>query len=330
MSEETTNIDLEVPAGHLDNTRLDVYITTFVQNATRVKVQAGIKAGYVTVNQKQEKASYRVQPGDVIEIVLPKAPPPEARPEKIDLDIVYEDDHLIVVNKPAGMVVHPAFGNWTGTLVNGLMYHTASLSGSNGDAVRPGIVHRLDKLTSGLLVVAKNDKAHTFLSEQFVSRKISRTYQAIVWGGPQEPEGTFTGNIGRSNRDRKLMAVVEDDRGKSAITHYKVIEYFDHLSMVEVKLETGRTHQIRVHFSHFNHPVFGDTVYGGDNVRYGPNSGSRKKMFEHLIGKLQRQCLHAKTLGFIHPETREHMEFECDLPGDFSNVLSKLRRLCKP
>ncbi|MEX0685254.1 MAG: RluA family pseudouridine synthase [Balneolales bacterium] len=330
MSEETTNIDLLVPPGHHDNTRLDVYITTFVQNATRVKVQAGIKAGHVLVNNKLEKSSYKVQPGDKIEIVLPKPPPPEARPEEMKLDIVHEDDHIIVVNKPPGMVVHPAFGNWSGTLVNGLLHHTGNLSDPDGDDIRPGIVHRLDKLTSGLLVVAKNDKAHNFLSQQFVSRKISRTYQAIIWGIPEEPEGTYTGNIGRSTRDRKLMAVVGDDRGKTATTHYKIVEYFDHLCMVEVKLETGRTHQIRVHFSHFNHPIFGDTVYGGDSVRYGPNSGSRKKMFEHLIAKLNRQCLHAKTLGFIHPETLEHVEFECELPGDFSNVLSKFRQLCKP
>ncbi|MEX0927835.1 MAG: RluA family pseudouridine synthase [Balneolales bacterium] len=329
MSEETTNIDLEVPPGHFDNTRLDKYLTLFVQNATRVKVQAAIKEGYVQVNKKPAKSSYKVQPGDRIEVVLPKAPPPEARAEDIDLNIVHEDDHIIVVNKPAGMVVHPAFGNWTGTLVNGLLHHTENLSDSSGDDIRPGIVHRLDKLTSGLLVVAKNDRAHHFLSEQFVNRNISRTYQAIVWGTPEE-EGTFSGHIGRSGRDRKIMAVVGDDHGKPAITHYRILEYFDHMSLAEIKLETGRTHQIRVHFSHFNHPVFGDTTYGGDSVRYGPNSGSRKKMFEHLFKKLNRQCLHAKTLGFVHPATGQYMQFESNLPGDFNNVLDKLRRLCQP
>ncbi|MEX0771692.1 MAG: RluA family pseudouridine synthase [Balneolales bacterium] len=330
MSEETTNIDFVIPPGHHDNTRLDKYITGFVQNATRVKVQAAIKEGHVKVNRKLEKSSYKVQPGDIIKIVLPKPPPPEAKAEEIELNIIYEDDHVIVVDKPAGMVVHPAFGNWSGTLVNALLHHTKNLSSSNGHDIRPGIVHRLDKLTSGLLVVAKNDKAHTFLSEQFISRRISRTYQAIVWGTPEEAEGTFTGNIGRSNRDRKIMAVVNDDQGKSATTHFKVIEYFDHLGLVEIKLETGRTHQIRVHFSHFNHPVFGDTTYGGDSVRYGANSGSRKKMFEHLFKKLNRQCLHAKTLEFIHPETQKIVRFESELPGDFNNVLEKLRRLCKP
>ncbi|MEX0778636.1 MAG: RluA family pseudouridine synthase [Balneolales bacterium] len=330
MSEETTNIDFTVPPGHNDNSRLDKYITGFVQNATRVKVQAAIKDGHVKVNQKHEKSSYKVQPGDIIKIVLPKPPPPEAKAEEIKLNIIHEDEHVIVVDKPAGMVVHPAFGNWSGTLVNGLMYHTANLSGSNGDPIRPGIVHRLDKLTSGLLVVAKNDKAHAFLSEQFVSRKISRTYHAIVWGTPEEEEGTLTGNIGRSNRDRKIMAVVNDDQGKPATTHYKVLEYFDHLSLVEIKLETGRTHQVRVHFSHHNHSVFGDTTYGGDSVRYGSNSGSRKKMFEHLFKRLDRQCLHAKKLEFIHPETKETVMFESELPGDFNNVLDKLRRLCQP
>lgn len=330
MNEETTNIDFVVPPGHNDNTRLDKYITGFVQNATRAKVQAAIKNGHVKVNRKLEKSSYKVQPGDIIEIILPKPPPPEAKAEEIQLNIVHEDDDVIVVNKPAGMVVHPAFGNWSGTLVNGLLHHTEKLSGTDGDDIRPGIVHRLDKLTSGLLVVAKNDKAHNFLAGQFVNRKISRTYYAIIWGTPVEAEGSFTGNIGRSDRNRKIMAVVNEDRGKPAVTHYKVIEYFDHLSLVEIKLETGRTHQIRVHFSHFNHPVFGDTTYGGDSVRYGSNSGSRKKMFEHLFKKLDRQCLHAKALGFIHPGTHEYVRYESELPGDFSNVLDKLRRLCKP
>jgi 23S rRNA pseudouridine1911/1915/1917 synthase len=324
MDTDLTQFEMTVPPGHHENQRLDVYITQFVQNATRNKVQEGIKQGFVTVNGKVEKASYKMQPGDLIEITLPKPPPPEAKPEPISLDIIFEDSDLIIVNKPAPMVVHPAFGNWTGTLVNGLLHHANELSGVNDPAIRPGIVHRLDKDTSGLLVVAKNDYAHQFLAAQFARHDLERSYQAVVWGQP-EPEGIFTGNIGRSRRDRKIMAVVDDDAGKHAVTHYKVIEYFDYLALVDIRLETGRTHQIRVHFAHHGFPVFGDATYGGNSVRYGPNTGSRQTMYENLFASLGRQCLHARTLGFVHPTTGEKVYFESELPGDFRNVLNKLR-----
>lgn len=328
MEESTTNIELIVPGGHHENTRLDKYITQFIQNATRNKVQEGIKQGLVKVNGKLEKSSYQMQPGDVINIVLMKPPPPEAKAENIPLDIVYEDNQIIVINKPPGMVVHPAFGNWTGTLVNGLLHHTGKLSEVNDPGVRPGIVHRIDKDTSGLLVVAKNDTAHNFVAAQFAKHKLERSYWAVVWGRPPA-EGTFEGDIGRSKKNRKLMAVMEPGEGKRAVTHYKVIEYFDHLALVEIKLETGRTHQIRVHFSHFGFPVFGDKTYGGNSVRFGPNTGARKAMFENLFEHLNRQCLHAKTLGFIHPKSKEKVFFDSELPGDFKNVISKLLQYCK-
>jgi len=325
-----TEYFLEVPDGQHSEIRLDKYITSFVQNATRNKVQNAIKDGYVSVNGKQEKASYKMQPGDKIEIRLPKPPPPEASPEKMELDIVYEDDHIIIVNKSVDMVVHPAFGNWSGTLVNGLLYHTSeNLSRTDEETLRPGIVHRLDKNTSGLLVVAKNDVAHQKLSKQFADKTAERTYWTIVWGNPPD-SGTIEGNVGRSPKDRKIMTVLPDGKGKIAKTHFKVIEHFDHLALLEVKLETGRTHQIRVHMQKSGFYVFGDTTYGGAVVRYGPNTGSRKQMFNNLFSKVTEQLLHAKTLGITHPATDEFMEFDSELPAEFDHVLQTLRTNCKP
>lgn len=271
-----------------------------------------------------------MEPGDVIDINLPIPKPPEAKPEKMELDILYEDDDLIIVNKDAGVVVHPAYGNWTGTLVNGLLWYADELSKQDEETVRPGIVHRLDKETSGILVVAKNNRAHRILSEYFRTKDIERTYWAIVWGQPDEKEGTITGNIGRNPRDRKKMTVLPDGDGKYAVTHYKVLENFDHLTLLELRLETGRTHQIRVHLADQKLWVFGDMKYGGDSVRYGPNTGSRKQMFQNLFASLSRQCLHAKTLGFEHPSTDEFMEFDSELPGDFQQVLGMLRQNCQP
>ncbi|MEX0945633.1 MAG: RluA family pseudouridine synthase [Balneolaceae bacterium] len=326
---DKTEYMLEVPDGQLSDIRLDKYITSFIQNATRNKVQKAIKEGYVLVNGSAEKVSYIMQPGDKIEISIPKPPPPKAEPEKMDLDIVYEDNDLLVVNKPADMVVHPAFGNWSGTLVNGLMHHTDKNLSKTGDkGHRPGIVHRLDKDTSGLLVVAKNDTTHQKLSKQFSKKEAERTYLAIVWGDPPE-EGTIEGNLGRSPRDRKVMAVLKQG-GKEAVTHFQRLESFDHLALLEIRLETGRTHQIRVHMQKNGFYVFGDTTYGGNTVRYGPNTGSRKSMFKNLFAKLPRQALHAKTLGFIHPTTDQFMEFDSTLPDDFQFVLDKIRNNCKP
>jgi 23S rRNA pseudouridine1911/1915/1917 synthase len=321
---------LEVPEEDTSGTRLDKYLATKIEDTSRTKIQKAIKEGHVTINGNKEKASYPVEAGDVLDVRIPIPKPPEVQPEEMPLDIVYEDEDLLLVNKSAEMVVHPAKGNWTGTLVNGLMWHTDELSEPEEDTIRPGIVHRLDKDTSGLLVVAKNDKTHRILSEYFRTKNIERTYWAIVWGTPDEKEGTITGAIGRDPHNRKRMAVVPEDKGKSATTHYKVLEYFDHLSLLELKLETGRTHQIRVHLADNNLWVFGDQKYGGDSVRYGPNTGSRKQMFQNLFSSLQRQCLHAKTLGFEHPTTGEMVEFDSNLPGDFQQVLGMLRQNCKP
>ena len=321
---------LTVPEDYSTENRLDKYIASEISDTSRTKIQEAIDEGFITVNGRQEKSSYTPRPGDLISVKLPEPRQPEVIPQKLPLDIMYEDDHLLIVNKRAGTVVHPATGHWTGTLVNGLLWHVDSLSGEDSDTIRPGIVHRLDKDTSGLLVVAKDNKTHETLSEYFKQKTIDRTYWAIIWGVPDQESGTITGNIGRDPNHRKRMAVLPDGRGKPAVTHYNVLERFDHLSLVEVALETGRTHQIRVHFAHNNHWVFGDYQYGGDSVRYGANTGSRRQMFQNLFANLKRQCLHAKTLGFEHPVTGDHVTFDSELPGDFQQVLATLRVNCKP
>lgn len=327
---EYTEYLIKVPLGFNTPTRLDTYITNYIENATRNKVQKAIDDQFVWVNGIHQKSSYKVQAMDDIYICVPEAPPPDAEPEDIPLDIVYEDQDLVMVNKAAGMVTHPAYNNWMGTLVNALLFHVNKLSDVNQDPFRPGIVHRLDKDTSGLLVVAKNDVAHATLAKYFKERTIDRHYYALVWGHP-EKTGTIKTHIGRSLSDRRIMQVVEDkSRGKHAITHYEVIEYFDFLSLIKVKLETGRTHQIRVHMSYLGHPIFCDEAYGGRKVVYGPNTGFRKKLFGDLFKNLDRQFLHAKTLGFIHPTNKEKIFFETELPEDLLFTLSELRYYCKP
>ncbi|MFO8029562.1 MAG: RluA family pseudouridine synthase [Cyclonatronaceae bacterium] len=325
-----TRYDLDVPEGHHEQMRLDKYITQFIQNATRNKVQEGIRKGWVRVNGVIEKASYRVQPGDRIVIIVPKSPPPEARAENIPLEIVHEDDDLIVIDKPAGMVVHPSYGNWTGTLVNALLHHTQRLSAvkESRDLLRPGIVHRLDKGTSGLLVVAKTDQAHHYLSKQFAEKSVERTYRTVIWGVPLKDRGSIAQPVGRDPSDRKKMAVLEPGKGKDAITHYQVLRRFDHLALLDVNLETGRTHQIRVHFSWMGHPVLGDPVYGGDSVRFGPNTGTRKNMFQNIFSLLGRQCLHARTLGFEHPSGGDWLQFTSEIPDDMEKTIEKLDRYC--
>ena len=329
-SDQFQEYHLEVPDEKTSGTRLDKYLASIIEDTSRTKIQEAIKEGHITVNGKEEKASYRIEVCDRLDVRIPIPKPLEVEPEEMPLDIIYEDNDLLLVNKSANMVVHPAKGNWSGTLVNGLMWHTDELSEPEEDTIRPGIVHRLDKDTSGLLVVAKNDKTHRTLSEYFRTKDIDRTYWAIVWGTPGSKEGTITGAIGRDPNNRKRMAVVPNDKGKNATTHYKVLEYFDHLTLLELTLETGRTHQIRVHLADNNLWVFGDQKYGGDSVRFGPNTGSRKQMFNNLFASLQRQCLHAKTLGFEHPTTGEIVKFNSELPGDFQQVLGMLRQNCKP
>ncbi len=346
---QETLVVVEVPEGYRAGQRLDVYLTEHLANATRSKVQRGIKAGDVAVNGAvQTKVSTPVTGGDRIECRLQRPPPIEARPEAIPLDVVYEDDVLLVVNKPAGLVVHPAYGNRTGTLVNALLHHVGGESLSfeeedeeddediglstataaprfDGDVtVRPGIVHRLDKGTSGLLVVAKTDAAHAALARQFMERTIRRRYLALVWGLPAE-RGTVETWLGRDPRDRRRMAVVPEGRGKHALTHFERVEAMRDTALVRFRLETGRTHQIRVHARHLGHPILGDPVYDGQAVRSGPDTGTRRAFFRNLFEAMPRQALHAATLGFRHPTTGEAVDFEAPLPADMQHVLDRLR-----
>jgi len=292
--------------------RLDVYVSEQAE-VTRSAAQGLIEQGYVTVNGKTESKNYKTRVGDEIEIAEQELKELDVLPENIPLDIVYEDEHIVVVNKPSGMVVHPAAGNESGTLVNALLYHCgSSLSGING-VIRPGIVHRIDKDTSGLLVVAKNDDAHLFLSSLLKDHGIKRTYYAVIIGHMKEQSGTIDAPIARHPQDRKKMAVVAG--GREAITHYEVIEEFNGYSLLRLNLETGRTHQIRVHLSYKGHPIVGDTVYGGGNT---PFERANKSL-------LNGQMLHARELSFPHPVSRETVSFECDLPSNFTELLSRLR-----
>ncbi|MDI9873319.1 MULTISPECIES: RluA family pseudouridine synthase [Bacteroidota] len=305
--------------------RLDKYLMMRMQNATRNKIQNGIDLGLVKVNDIVTKASYKVKPFDVVTVSLPH-PPREGgiEPENIPLDIVYEDDDLLVVNKPAGMVVHPAFGHWEGTLVNALVYHFQNLPTHRNGEARPGLVHRIDKETSGLLVIAKNDYAMTHLAKQFFDHSIERTYYALVWGELKNEEGTVTGHIGRSIKDRKIRAVFPDGSvGKHAVTHYKVLKNLRYVSLVKCNLETGRTHQIRVHFKHIGHPLFNDSTYGGDRILRGTLFSKYEQYVGNCFKICPRHALHAKSLGFIHPTTGEFMQFDTDLPEDMQNLLEK-------
>jgi 23S rRNA pseudouridine1911/1915/1917 synthase len=312
----------EIPDGKRKE-RLDVFLTHAIENSTRTKVQNLIKNNYVQVNGKFVKPSYQLNPGDKVEVRIPVKPrPAQTLPEPIPLDIIYEDDDIIIINKPAGMVVHPALGNYTGTLVNALLYYTQNLSRSS-DVDRAGIVHRIDKNTSGLLVVAKNDAAHAKLAKQFSAHSIEREYWAVVWGHFKTPEGVIETKIGRSKSDRKKFAVVDD--GKEAVTYYYVLEEFEYLTLVRLKLRTGRTHQIRVHLSHINHPVFGDPTYGGRKIHYSNVTSRIKQEVENLLEIMKRQALHAKTLGFIHPTTNEFVRFDSELPEDMQTLLKRLR-----
>ena len=315
------DFDIVVPPGKKKE-RLDVFLTGHVENATRTKVQRAIRDGTVLVGGKRTRASHQVSSGEVIHVTLPKAPPQDVVPQNIPLDILYEDTHLLVVNKPAGMVTHPAYGNYRGTLVNALLYHCNTLSSLN-DTTRPGIVHRLDKNTSGLMVVAKDDSTHAALARQFARRTIRREYQAIVWGRFGEQRGVIETRLGRSKSDRKKMAVVGE--GKLAITEYTVLEEFPYLSLVELKLRTGRTHQIRVHLAHINHPVFGDPDYNGRHLLWGPGTPAQKAEVQRLLKLLPRQALHAKTIGFFHPATGKETCFDSNLPGDMAAVLDCVR-----
>jgi len=303
--------------------RLDVYLTNSVENATRSKVQKLIESKNVTVNGKFVKASYLVQPNDVIIATHPISPrPAKAEPEDIPLDIIYEDDYLLIINKPAGMVAHPAYANYTGTLVNALLHHSNKLSNVN-EEFRPGIVHRIDKETSGLLVVAKDDWTHAKLGEQFAKHTIEREYWAVAWGIFKERKGEINYNIARSKKDRKKFTHSKTE-GKTAATFYEVITEYDFTSLVKLNLKTGRTHQIRVHLATINHPVFGDPVYGGREIVYGSTLPKMKSRVFNLLKIMPRQALHAKTLGFIHPKKNKFVRFDSELPEDIKLLISKL------
>lgn len=307
--------------------RLDKFLVDRLQNSSRNKIQAAADAGHIFVNGQPKKSNYKVKPGDEISIRLdyPKREI-ELIPEDIPIDVVYEDDSLIVVNKPAGMVVHPSYGHYTGTLLNALMYRFKNLPLFEGVNDRPGLVHRIDKDTSGLLVIAKTEHALTHLSKQFFDKTSHRKYIAMVWGLPDPMEGTITGHVGRSLKNRKLMHVFpEGDYGKHAVTHYKVIEELGYVNLVECKLETGRTHQIRVHFQYIGHPLFNDSTYGGDRILRGTVFTKYKQFVQNCFSILPRQALHAKELGFEHPVTGEMMMFDSELPSDMIQAIEKWR-----
>lgn len=310
-----------------DLLRIDKFLMNRIENASRSKIQSAAEAGNILVNGKPVKSNYRIKPFDVITIVL--AHPPrdkEIIPQNIPLDIVYEDDWLVVVNKQPGLVVHPGHGNYSGTLVNGLMYHFSNLPMFKTQNHRPGLVHRLDKNTSGIMVLATNEIALAKLAKQFFDRTTKRTYIALVWGDIKEDEGTITGNIGRNLKDRKKMDVFpEGEHGKHAVSHYKVLERFGYVTLVQCKLETGRTHQIRVHFKYLGHPLFNDELYGGDKVLKGTTFTKYKQFIENCFKIMPRHALHAKSLGFIHPDTEKEMFFDSEIPDDMQQVINKWR-----
>lgn len=303
--------------------RVDKYLMNLMENTTRNKIQNAAKAGNILVNETPVKPNYKVKPEDVISIVL--AHPPrviEINPEAIPVDIVYEDEDILLVNKKPGMVVHPGYGNYTGTLLNALLYHFQQ----TGQEAEPLLVHRIDKDTSGLLLVTKTELAQSKLAKQFFDHTIERKYQALVWGDFEENSGTITGNLGRDPKNRKLMRVFPDgDFGKEAVTHYKVLERFTYVTLVECELETGRTHQIRAHMRYVRHPLFSDATYGGNEILRGTTFTKYKQFVQNCFKTIPRQALHAKSLGFIHPTTGKQMFFDSVLPEDMTGVIDKWR-----
>lgn len=344
--ENTEDIEEELFSDNLDNseqevyehyrfvsdngqslTRIDKFLTDRITNASRTKIQTAAEAGNILANGIAVKANYRVKPNDVITIVM-AYPPREVEiiPQDIPIDIVYEDTDLLIVNKSAGMVVHPGHGNYDQTLVNALAFHFRNSPDYKVEDPRFGLVHRIDKDTSGLLVIAKNEYAKMFLAKQFFDKTTERVYNALVWGNFEEKRGTIVGNIGRSPKDRMQMAVFPDGEiGKHAVTHYTVLEDFNYVSLVECHLETGRTHQIRAHMKHIGHPLFNDERYGGNEILKGTTFTKYKQFINNCFEICPRQALHAKTLGFVHPTTKERMFFNSEIPDDMSLLIEKWR-----
>ena len=336
MNTENTDIEdelfehfrFEVPKGQL-LLRIDKFLMNLIQNATRNKIQNAATNGDIYVNDVPVKSNYKVKPFDVVTIMLTH-PPYENRidPEDIPLNIVYEDEALLLINKPPGLVVHPGHGNYTGTLVNALAFHFQNLPMNSSE--RPGLVHRIDKDTSGLLVIAKTEAAMTHLAKQFEAKTSEREYVAMVWGNVKENQGTIEGNIARHVKDRMQMAVFADPEvGKPAVTHYKVLERFGYVTLISCILETGRTHQIRVHLKHIGHTIFNDERYGGNLILKGTTFTKYKQFIDNCFKALPRQALHAKTLGFVHPTTGEMMRFDTELPQDMQDVIEKWRNYSK-
>lgn len=311
--------------------RIDKFLMARLPNVTRTKIQGGIQAGFVKVNDKPVKSNYKIHPNDIIIVSMPDPPrDTEVVPENIPIPIVFEDAHLMVVNKPAGMVVHPAYQNWSGTLVNALAYHFQNLPILPGNDGRPGLVHRIDKDTSGLLVIAKDEQTLTGLAKQFFDHTIERKYNAIVWGIPEPEQGTIDKNVGRSLKDRRLTTVFPDgSMGRHAITHYRVLEDLRYVSLIECRLETGRTHQIRAHMKYLGNPLFNDSMYGGDQVLKGTIFTKYKQFVENCFKIIPRQALHAKSLGFVHPITKAFLYFDSELPADFQAAIEKWEHYVK-
>ncbi len=305
--------------------RIDRFLATHIMNCSRSRIQAAADCGNVLVDGRPVKSSYKIKPSERITIVMPYPKRDTTLvPQNIPINIVYEDDDLLIVDKAAGMVVHPGHGNWDGTLVNALAYHLSESEMFDGGDIRAGLVHRIDKNTSGLLVVAKNEFAHAFLAHQFFEHTITRRYVALVWGNFDGDEGTIDANIGRSRKDPMNMAAYPDgSEGKHAVTHYRVLKRYGYVTLVECRLETGRTHQIRVHMEYIGHPLFNDERYGGDRILKGTTFSKYKQFVENCFALMPRHALHAKSLGFIHPATRKEVYFESALPDDFHAVLDK-------
>jgi len=311
--------------------RIDKFLMARMESTSRNKIQNAARAGNILVNEKPVKPNYKIKPLDVVSVVL-AFPPREIElvPENIPITIVYEDNDILIVNKEAGMVVHPGYGNYTGTLVNALVYHFKDLPMQNGESIKPGLVHRIDKNTSGILLIAKNELSQAKLAKVFFDRNIDRLYHALVWGDIKQDAGTITGNIGRSLKNRQVMEVFPGgEYGKPAITHFRVLERFGYVTLVECKLETGRTHQIRAHFRYLGHPLFNDETYGGDRILKGTTYTKYKQFVQNCFKLCPRHSLHAKTLGFRHPVTGKQLFFDSDIPSDMQAAIERWRHYAK-